>query len=62
MKFSMSLFAAAAVFTFSASANPALAQQFPAKPVTLITPFPPGSGPDALLRLVGDRLSRSWGQ
>jgi tripartite-type tricarboxylate transporter receptor subunit TctC len=40
----------------------ALAQTFPAKPVTVITPFPPGSGPDAQLRLIGDRLTRIWGQ
>lgn len=44
----------------------ALAQQvaadFPNKPVTLITPFAAGSGPDAVLRLVSDKLSRLWNQ
>jgi len=33
---------------------PALAQQanFPTKPVTIVTAFPAGSGPDAVLRQV----------
>ena len=40
----------------------ARAQQFPAKPVRVITPFPAGSGPDSVIRLVGDKLSKAWGQ
>ena len=45
----------------------AVAQQqgtadFPTKPVTLITPFAAGSGPDAVLRLVSDKLGRLWNQ
>lgn len=39
-----------------------LAQQFPAKPVRIITPFPVGGGPDGVARLMADRLSRMWGQ
>lgn len=35
---------------------------FPSKPVNLVTAFAPGSGPDAVLRQVGDKLSRLWGQ
>jgi tripartite-type tricarboxylate transporter receptor subunit TctC len=38
------------------------AQQFPSKPVRLITSFPAGSGPDAMLRFLGERLARPWGQ
>ncbi len=38
------------------------AQQFPAKPVRIITPFPVGGGPDGVARLMADRLSRMWGQ
>ncbi len=38
------------------------AQSFPSKPVRIITPFPPGSGPDTVLRVVGEKLSQSWGQ
>jgi tripartite-type tricarboxylate transporter receptor subunit TctC len=49
-------------FALAALAQPVAAQQYPAKPVRVITPFPAGSGPDAVIRLVGDKLSRSWGQ
>ncbi len=35
---------------------------FPSKPVTLITAFAPGSGPDAVLRLVAEKLGKTWGQ
>ncbi len=43
---------------------PALAQQanFPTKPVTIVTAFPAGSGPDAVLRQVSEKLSKLWGQ
>jgi len=40
----------------------AQASDFPSKPVTLVTPFAAGSGPDAVLRLVSDKLSRLWNQ
>ena len=40
----------------------AFAQQFPTKPVRIITPFPVGGGPDGVARLVADKLSRAWGQ
>lgn len=35
---------------------------FPAKPVTIMTPFAAGSGPDAVLRKVGEVLSQKWMQ
>ena len=38
------------------------ADPFPAKPVTLVTAFAPGSGPDAVLRIVADKLGKSWSQ
>ena len=43
---------------------PASAQQasFPTKPVNIITAFPAGSGPDAVLRQVSEKLSKLWGQ
>src|SRR5215470_13052794 len=40
----------------------AQAQQYPTKPVKVITPFPAGSGPDSALRVIADKLSKSWGQ
>jgi tripartite-type tricarboxylate transporter receptor subunit TctC len=38
------------------------AQPYPSKPVRFVTPFPSGSGPDAVLRVVGEKLSKMWGQ
>ena len=43
-------------------AGTAQAQAFPNRPIRIITPFPPGSGPDAALRVVGERLSKAWAQ
>ncbi len=42
--------------------NPfAIAQAFPTKPVRLIVPFPAGGAVDTVARLVGQKLSLSWG-
>lgn len=38
------------------------AEDFPTKPVRIITPFPVGSGPEEVLRLLADKLSRAWGK
>ena len=38
------------------------AQAYPARPVTLVIPFPPGGGNDALGRMVADKMSKSLGQ
>jgi tripartite-type tricarboxylate transporter receptor subunit TctC len=35
---------------------------YPNKPVTLITAFAPGSGPDATLRMVAEKLGKLWAQ
>ena len=40
----------------------ASAQDYPDKPVRIITHSAPGGSPDALLRIVGDRLSQVWGR
>lgn len=60
------LFAASATATALLAGAGAHAQSaaadFPSKPVTLVTPFAAGSGPDAVLRLVSDKLSRLWNQ
>ncbi|MGR6808121.1 Bug family tripartite tricarboxylate transporter substrate binding protein [Sphaerotilus natans] len=52
--------AAAAAVHLPAQAQSAV--DFPNKPVTLFTAFAPGSGPDATLRLVADKLGRLWNQ
>ncbi len=45
-----------------ALAAPALAQTFPSRAVKITTAFPAGSGPDAALRIVAERLSKKWEQ
>ena len=40
----------------------ASAQNFPVKPVKVVAPFPPGSGPDAIVRLLSARMGESMGQ
>lgn len=44
------------------STSPSLAQEFPSKPVRIITPFPVGSGPEGVARLLADKLSKTWGK
>ena len=44
------------------SAGPVTAQQYPSKPIRLILPFPPGGSTDIVARLIGQKLTESWGQ
>ena len=43
-------------------ATPALAQDYPTRPVKLVVPFPPGGSVDMVGRLVGQKLSETMGQ
>jgi tripartite-type tricarboxylate transporter receptor subunit TctC len=43
-------------------AQPAAAQEWPAKPVKIYIPFGPGSTPDVVGRLIADRLQQKLGQ
>jgi tripartite-type tricarboxylate transporter receptor subunit TctC len=54
--------AAAFLFAFAALATPALAQDYPTRTVTLVVPYPPGGGVDAMARIVADKLSAALGQ
>jgi len=38
------------------------AQEFPSKPVRIITPFPAGAGPEAVLRILAEKLQKAWGK
>ncbi len=51
-----------AALASAAAPLPALAQAYPAKPIRLIVPFPPGSTPDIVGRMLGQKLTEAWGQ
>ena len=40
----------------------AAAQTFPSKPIRVIVPSPPGDGSDLMARLIGEKLTATWGQ
>jgi tripartite-type tricarboxylate transporter receptor subunit TctC len=42
--------------------TPAIAQQFPSRPVRVIVPYPAGGIVDSVARAVTDKLSQDWGQ
>jgi len=44
------------------AATTAFTADFPAKPVRIITPFPPGGSVDLVARLLAADLSKAWGQ
>ena len=46
----------------SSLSAPAIAQAFPARPITLIVPWGAGGGTDATARIVGSILERDFGQ
>jgi tripartite-type tricarboxylate transporter receptor subunit TctC len=45
-----------------ASGAPAIAQDFPSRPVTLLVPQAPGASSDLLARTLAERLQAVWGQ
>src|SRR5438477_5555724 len=45
-----------------AAAAPAMAQTWPARPLTMVVPFPPGPALDLVARLVGAKLADALGQ
>ena len=54
-----------AAATFAAAslvATGAAAEDFPTKPVRIITPFPAGAGPEAVVRLLAEKLQKAWGK
>jgi tripartite-type tricarboxylate transporter receptor subunit TctC len=44
------------------AAFPAGAQQYPARPIRFIAPFPPGGGVDIVARAMAEKLSPRLGQ
>jgi tripartite-type tricarboxylate transporter receptor subunit TctC len=53
-------FVAAALL--AAAIEHALAQAYPARPIRLIIPYPPGGPRDIQARLIGPKLTEAWGQ
>jgi tripartite-type tricarboxylate transporter receptor subunit TctC len=45
-----------------ASINKAAAEDYPVRPITLIVPYPPGGGADAMGRIIAQKLSPALGQ
>ncbi|MCE2896786.1 MAG: Bug family tripartite tricarboxylate transporter substrate binding protein [Betaproteobacteria bacterium] len=56
------LLVAAAALLAAFVTGPVQAQEWPAKPIRLVVPFPPGGTPDILARLLGQRAARALGQ
>ena len=44
------------------AAAPLQAQTYPAKPIRVVLPFSAGSGPDAVIRHIGEKVGKTWGQ
>jgi len=53
---------AALALAFVLPAAPAIAQDFPRKPIRIIVPFPPGGTPDMLSRLLSQRATQLFGK
>jgi len=47
---------------FALGAGDVVAQIYPSKPIRIVVPFPPGGGAEFRARVIGEKLTRSWGQ
>jgi tripartite-type tricarboxylate transporter receptor subunit TctC len=62
-KYTAAVRSAAGILLMSAVAGLAAAQaSYPSKPIRMIVPFPPGGGVSSVARVVGPKLTESWGQ
>jgi tripartite-type tricarboxylate transporter receptor subunit TctC len=51
-----------ALLAACAIASSAGAQTFPAKPIRIVVPYPPGGSGTIIARILGDKLTQAWGQ
>ena len=56
------LFASLTLFLAAFAATPAIAQNYPTRPVRIVVPFSPGTAADIVARQMGTRLAEIWGQ
>jgi tripartite-type tricarboxylate transporter receptor subunit TctC len=61
MKMTLRLLAALLLFALAAPAVSAQ-EAYPSKPIHIFVPYPAGGGVDTVTRLLGDELSKKWGQ
>jgi tripartite-type tricarboxylate transporter receptor subunit TctC len=52
----------AALLLCATGVSAAHAQEYPARPLRLIVPYPPGGGADFLSRVLGPKVTEHWGQ
>src|SRR5689334_613771 len=48
---------ATVALVLATAGGPVLAQSYPSRTITLVVPFPPGGGVDALARILAERLT-----
>lgn len=63
MALSSAVMRALVIAAAAIAASPAAAQQsYPARPVRIIVPFPPGGSTDPMARMIATRLNERWGE
>jgi len=60
MKSSLLLLVTAFVLTLGGPR--ALAQDYPVRPIRIVVPFAPGGAIDVIARMLGEKMSKAWGQ
>ena len=62
MSWRRSVVLSALVLTAQIAAAPAMAQDYPSRPVTIVVGYTPGATSDLLARTMAERLNAAWGQ